>query len=104
MAQVTLAYTAKPGIPALLARVTAKMGSARIFFGELDLLGMSVASDVTVQGVDSATRTIVLNVLATGEQQFPTVDEKRSATVGLYSGTLSALIPGCVASALPVVS
>lgn len=101
--QVTLAYTARPGLPALLPRVASRMAAAGVFFGELELLGMKVATDNTVTGPVSATRTIVLDVLPQGEQNFPTAAEKRSATVGLYALTLSALIPACVSSAMPVV-
>lgn len=104
MSQVTLAYSCKPGIPALLPRVTARMAATHLFCGELDELGMRVLSDATVQGVDAATRTIVLYVEIAGEQRFPTVEAKKYATIGLYTQSLAAHIPGKVHGALPVVS
>jgi len=102
-ATVTLVYRAKPGLVPLAAFVTL-FGAVPFDQGELDILGMSISTDVTVAGTNEAVRTIALTVLPFGESLYPTPDDKKSATRGIYCQTLSARTPALIAADEPVVT
>lgn len=89
MAQITLTYECEIGLqdPSAMA---VKVAAVDLFSdGTLDLLGMSVNADTTSAAGLLVTREIVLDVLADGEDRFPTDADKIVATRNLFGARLN---------------
>lgn len=107
MATVTIAYTVPQGLRTItdLVSLLSAITLLPTGGGELELLGMTKQSDVTVGGATDATRTIVLNVEPDGEVRFPSDDDKKDATRSLLGGQIALQMPAQnITSAEPVVA
>jgi hypothetical protein len=110
MATVTLSYQIRVGLQSA-ANLLAKISDIVLNTGELDLLGMVVASDTSVivtdpdcEGLPFITRTVVLETNEQGDALFPNSDALVDATRNLWRSRLNLLIPGIVTSSEPVVT
>lgn len=104
MATITLAYDCEVGIqsPAAMAP---KIAAVDLFgSGTLDFLPFTLNSDNTVVVGNAVRRTIVLDVTAEGEAQYPTDAEKQLATRKLFSQVLALSAIVSVEAAEPVVA
>lgn len=105
MATITLDYFVEPGLMPLAAAGVAKVQNALMNqSGELDLLGMSISSDVASVVGTQIRRRVVLATNADGDARFPTSQDLIDATTNLWTSTLSKSIPGVVSAAAPVVT
>jgi len=101
-ATVTLVYDCSVGIQdpnnfvALVAAVN--------ITDELPFLGMSVGADATVVAGGKVQRTIVLDVLPSGNAWFPSDALVAAATVGIYAQKIAQQVPCSVAASAPVVA
>ena len=81
MALITLNYDVSTGLKNA-AQVIDEISSIVVNRGELDLLGMSVVSDVSsILGSTTVRRSIVLETSDEADQSFSTDDAKSSAVV-----------------------
>jgi hypothetical protein len=110
MVMVTLRYSVSLGLQAA-ANLLAKVQSVVLNTGELDLLGMTVSSDVSAVVTDPdcdplpfIQRTVVLETNAQGDELFPTADALMDATRQLWRSRLNLLVPGIVTADEPVVT
>lgn len=72
--------------------------------GVLDILGMTIVSDVTAVVVGSLRRTITLRTTAQGDSFYPTADAIKNATRNIFRDALSLRTPAVVTALEPVVS
>jgi hypothetical protein len=103
MATVTLSYHVSLGLQ-LAANLLAKVQAIVLNTGELDLLGMTVASDTSAVEDCDIVRTVVLETNAQGDELFPSDDALQDATRQLWRSRLNLLIPGIVTADEPVVT
>jgi hypothetical protein len=101
--EVTLSYHVSVGLQ-LAANLLAKVQAIVLNTGELDLLGMSIVSDVTAVEDCDIVRTVVLETNAQGDELFPSVDALQDATRQLWRSRLNLLVPGIVTADEPVVT
>lgn len=89
MTLIELTYTGSASAAQSAAALTQALDAPVVAEGELELLGMSVDSDVSLIFDGRPRRIITLLVGANGELNFPTDDEKRYATRNLYKQALA---------------
>jgi hypothetical protein len=105
MATITLDYLVEPGLMGLGAAAVAKVqNAAMIADGELDILGMVVASDVASVVGSQIRRRVVLTTTALGDGLYPTSQALIDATTNFWTKSLSASIPATVSAATPVIT
>lgn len=103
MVQISLQYDCEVGLqdPAVMV---AKVAAVNLYNnGELDFLPFTLATDTTVVNGTEVRRTVVFDVTADGEIQYPTDVDKQYVTRGLFSGALSLNAIVQVAALDPVV-
>lgn len=72
--------------------------------GVLDILGMTIVSDVAaIIGIELH-RTITLKTTAAGDQLYPTANAIKAATRGIFTGALALRTPAVVTAVEPVVT
>lgn len=104
MALITLRYEIKTGMQNPAAMIPIVNG-VPIFFGELELIGMTAVSrNTTVLDAKTVTHTVVLQTTAEGDERFPTDEGKKSATRSLYKSTLELRLATQIVAQEPVIS
>lgn len=105
MATITLDYLVEPGLMGLGASAVTKVqNAAMIASGELDILGMSVSSDVASVVGSQIRRRVVLATNALGDELYPTPQALIDATTNFWTKSLSSSIPATVSAATPVIT
>ncbi len=72
--------------------------------GILDILGMTIVSDVTAVFGGALKRTITLQTTAVGDQLYPTADAVKNATRNIFRDALGQRTPALVLALEPVVT
>lgn len=100
---VTLAYDVDPG-PIPPATFAAQVLSIVLDQGEQSFLGLTPNSDTVAVVGALVRRTVVLNVGAQANLNFPSSDALKAATRNLYTERLSMMLPSVVTAIDPVVA
>lgn len=104
MATVTLRYDVNVGRQNLGLMVAKVAAVPLLADGTLDILGMSVTSDVSAVSGSVVRRTIALFVQTAGLARFPTDASKIYATKKLCKSELALKLAASVQAATPVVT